>query len=247
MGAGFPQAHFLIPCVWGQQGRKATLGDANEGGIRWKTRRRAAPSRRPRSREAAPRTRRNRRKAPNRTQKGRSRSRLRAAPRRAPQREPCSALLQVWRRSTCARAATARTTRNRVRNRTTTIRSETPDPFSIGNNGHKESVCFSETMEANVADDENMIDDEEGMSTPKKVVAGAALGVAIPAAVGVAKKLIGNGDENGDDSQDDAAAKPRRSSSRTGSSRGRSSAGRSTSRARSARGGSARRGSTSRK
>ena len=31
---------------------------------------------------------------------------------------------------------------------------------------------------------------DEGMSTSKKVVAGAALGVAIPAAAGAAKKLL---------------------------------------------------------
>src|SRR5947209_6267924 len=36
--------------------------------------------------------------------------------------------------------------------------------------------------------------DDEGISTSKKVVAGAALGVAIPAAVTVAKKLIGDGE-----------------------------------------------------
>jgi hypothetical protein len=36
--------------------------------------------------------------------------------------------------------------------------------------------------------------------SPKKVVAGAALGVAVPAAVAVAKKLVGgNGDGGGDD------------------------------------------------
>lgn len=37
---------------------------------------------------------------------------------------------------------------------------------------------------------------EQGMSTPKKVVAGAALGVAIPAAVAGARKLI-SGDSSG--------------------------------------------------
>ena len=31
---------------------------------------------------------------------------------------------------------------------------------------------------------------QEGMSTTKKIAAGAAVGVGIPAAVGVAKKLI---------------------------------------------------------
>jgi hypothetical protein len=39
-------------------------------------------------------------------------------------------------------------------------------------------------------------DQQEGMSTGKKVVAGAAIGVAVPTAVGVAKKLLGNGDGN---------------------------------------------------
>jgi hypothetical protein len=37
--------------------------------------------------------------------------------------------------------------------------------------------------------------ENEGMSTGKKVVAGAAIGVAVPAAVGVAKKLIGDSDD----------------------------------------------------
>ena len=37
---------------------------------------------------------------------------------------------------------------------------------------------------------------DEGLSTQKKVVAGAALGVAIPAAIGVAKKLAGEGEPN---------------------------------------------------
>jgi len=40
--------------------------------------------------------------------------------------------------------------------------------------------------------DEN---ENEGLSTGKKVVAGAAIGVAVPAAVGVAKKLMGDGGE----------------------------------------------------
>jgi hypothetical protein len=41
-------------------------------------------------------------------------------------------------------------------------------------------------------------DDNEGLSTGKKVVAGAAIGVAVPAAVGVAKKLMDHGDERED-------------------------------------------------
>src|SRR3954468_21710493 len=58
--------------------------------------------------------------------------------------------------------------------------------------------------------------DEGGMSTPKKVVAGAALGVAVPAAVGVARKLMSGGsdDSEGDDEEqgqeddDDASSEP---------------------------------------
>jgi len=50
--------------------------------------------------------------------------------------------------------------------------------------------------------DEN---ETEGLSTAKKVVTGAALGVAVPAAVAVAKKLIGdNGDGQGEEERDDA-------------------------------------------
>ena len=62
-----------------------------------------------------------------------------------------------------------------------------------------------------------MASDEEGMTTGKKVVAGAALGVAIPAAVGVAKKLIGNDDESDDESAS-SQSRPRR---KTGSSSSR--------------------------
>src|SRR5215210_5978207 len=40
--------------------------------------------------------------------------------------------------------------------------------------------------------------EQEGMSTGKKVAAGAAVGIAVPAVVGVAKKLLGNG-EDGDE------------------------------------------------
>ena len=70
------------------------------------------------------------------------------------------------------------------------------------------------------AEDENQSGDE-GLSTPQKVVAGAALGVAIPAAVGVAKKLLGD--------NDDESPAPRRagSSRRTRSSgRARKTSGR---------------------
>ena len=42
----------------------------------------------------------------------------------------------------------------------------------------------------------NENEEQEGMSTGKKVVAGAAVGIAVPAAVTVAKKLLGNGDDD---------------------------------------------------
>jgi hypothetical protein len=54
----------------------------------------------------------------------------------------------------------------------------------------------------------------EGLSTPKKVIAGAALGVAVPAAVGVARKLLGSdgdddgGDDGDDGDDDDASSEP---------------------------------------
>ena len=46
-----------------------------------------------------------------------------------------------------------------------------------------------------MAENEGKENENEGMSTGKKVVAGAAIGVAVPAAVGVAKKLIGDSDD----------------------------------------------------
>ena len=71
---------------------------------------------------------------------------------------------------------------------------------------------------------------DERLSTPQKVVAGAALGVAVPAAVGVARKLLssGSGDEDdsddGDDDDGDVASSEPTSRERTGStSSGRSS------------------------
>jgi hypothetical protein len=73
----------------------------------------------------------------------------------------------------------------------------------------------------------------EGLSTPKKVVAGAAVGVAIPAAVGVAKKLIGDSSEDGEDGDqsqqpdDRQRRRPRGATSRrpSGSGGSRSSGG----------------------
>src|ERR1041385_4747148 len=72
----------------------------------------------------------------------------------------------------------------------------------------------------------------EGMSTSKKVIAGAAVGVALPAAVGAAKKLMG---DDGDDKPTRSRKSPRRSStprSKTSSSRGRSPKSRATTKSR---------------
>ena len=43
--------------------------------------------------------------------------------------------------------------------------------------------------------------EQEGLSTGKKALAGAAVGIAVPAAVTVAKKLMSNGDEDGGEQQ----------------------------------------------
>jgi len=79
--------------------------------------------------------------------------------------------------------------------------------------------------------DEN---ENEGFSTGKKLVAGAAIGVAVPAAVGVAKKLIGEGDEKREDPGENvrASSTAKRGSGATtrSSSRRRSSTARSKSR-----------------
>ncbi len=58
-------------------------------------------------------------------------------------------------------------------------------------------------------------EEEGGLSTPQKVVAGAALGVAVPAAVGVARKLLGGGPEGGDDASSEPTARERESSTGT--------------------------------
>src|SRR5437763_12318479 len=76
----------------------------------------------------------------------------------------------------------------------------------------------------------------EGMSTPKKVAAGAAVGVAIPAAVTVAKKLLGDDEES---SGEGAGAE----SGGGGQSRSRSSSG--SSRSGGSRAGGARSGGSS--
>jgi hypothetical protein len=59
--------------------------------------------------------------------------------------------------------------------------------------------------------------ESEGMSTGKKVVAGAAVGVAVPAAVGVAKKLLGSGD-NGQDEASGVAERSGETGSKSASS-----------------------------
>lgn len=63
---------------------------------------------------------------------------------------------------------------------------------------------------------------EEGMSTGKKVVAGAAIGVAVPAAVGVAKKLLSNGDERQEQVRSRASAGVKSASNRARSAAGSS-------------------------
>ena len=75
-----------------------------------------------------------------------------------------------------------------------------------------------------MAENENEGKEDEGMSTGKKVVAGAALGVAVPAAVGVAKKLIGDSD---DQEEGDGGRSPQggRGASRSSSSGRSGSAG----------------------
>jgi hypothetical protein len=76
-------------------------------------------------------------------------------------------------------------------------------------------------------EDDRPAEESDGLSTGKKMIAGAALGVAVPAAVGVARKLISDdGDDNGDQS-----GPSRRTGSRsrtTGTSRARSTGSRST-------------------
>jgi hypothetical protein len=61
------------------------------------------------------------------------------------------------------------------------------------------------------------------MSTKKKVAAGAAIGVAVPAAVGVAKKLLGNGDDSPEESRQGESARGRGSSGSRSQARGRAS------------------------
>jgi hypothetical protein len=63
------------------------------------------------------------------------------------------------------------------------------------------------------------VETDEGMSTTKKVAAGAAVGVAIPAAVTVAKKLLGDDDQE----VDEVGEKARQSRSGGGSASGRGS------------------------
>lgn len=66
-------------------------------------------------------------------------------------------------------------------------------------------------------------DDEGGLSTPKKVVAGAALGVAIPAAIGVARRLTG-GDGDQPDEKPASEEKPQASRPRSTARAAKSSA-----------------------
>ena len=74
---------------------------------------------------------------------------------------------------------------------------------------------------------ETLEPEQEGMSTTKKVAAGAAAGIAIPAAVGVARKLLGDeGDDSGDE-EGGASARSGGQRSRSASQRSRSASSRS--------------------
>jgi len=94
-----------------------------------------------------------------------------------------------------------------------------------------------------MAEDETTQNDE-GMSTPKKVVTGAAVGLATAAAVGVGKKLLSDDSGDGDEDQGSRARQSGKSSGSGSRARqsGRSSG--SSSRSRSTSG--TRKGSTSR-
>ena len=69
-------------------------------------------------------------------------------------------------------------------------------------------------------EDDDRRDRDEGMSMGK-VVAGAALGVAVPAAVGVARKLMASGENAGDDRSMSRPTSPARSQPRKRSSASR--------------------------
>ena len=77
-------------------------------------------------------------------------------------------------------------------------------------------------------------DGNEGLSTPKKVATGAAVGLATAAAVGVGKKLLGsNGDSDeggGDTSSRTSGSRGRSTTSRTSRSRSTGSTSRARSR-----------------
>jgi hypothetical protein len=67
-------------------------------------------------------------------------------------------------------------------------------------------------------------DEQEGMSTGKKALAGAAVGIAVPAAVTVAKKLMSDGNDD-EGTVQKGQQRTRQTSQRTASSAQRSSKG----------------------
>jgi len=69
---------------------------------------------------------------------------------------------------------------------------------------------------------------EDGLSTGKKVIAGAALGVAVPAAVGVARKLLSDDDDGGGEGGSRPSGRAGSRSRATSTSGARSSASRKT-------------------
>src|SRR5437763_7728691 len=88
---------------------------------------------------------------------------------------------------------------------------------------------------------------DEGMSTSKKVVAGAALGVAIPAAVGAAKKLIGSSGDSDDKSRGRQTPRRQKPGTSKTSSASRLRAKASRTRSTAAKAGSAKRAATAKK
>jgi hypothetical protein len=62
--------------------------------------------------------------------------------------------------------------------------------------------------------------EEQGMSTKTKLAAGAAVGIALPAAVGVARKVIGNGDDSDEQGTPERTTRSGGQSSSSGTSRG---------------------------
>jgi hypothetical protein len=94
-----------------------------------------------------------------------------------------------------------------------------PSQLSLANEGWRYSMSVEDEGQSG----------DEGLSTSKKVVAGVALGVAVPAAVGVAKKLLGDDDpESGGSDGSESRAQSARSGGTRSSGRRKTTAARKT-------------------